>query len=167
MSARKGHSAMKTEELYAEVPCRQCGKNKLKSSSFCPHCGHVQEESWLDRLRGYLGGGGDQAGSRNPLAVVIAVVVLAGAAVLAVNAILEGRYSDLISIAIFVLIGIRAFFRMRNAGGGSGQTSESRPDQTVSHTDDDDLATHYVCENCATQVAGDATQCPKCGSRFS
>ena len=160
---------MKTEELYAEVPCRRCGKSKLRSSSFCPHCGHVQEETWFDRLRNRLGGaGGEGAGTRNSLAIVIASVVLAGAAFLAVDAISEGRYTDLITIGVMVLLSIRAFMRMRNKSASPGEaTTEASTDRTVSRAQTDDLAPQYSCENCGTRVDVDAAECPKCGTRFA
>ena len=156
---------MTTENLYKEAPCRKCGKMKLKSSSFCPHCGHVQEEGWLDRIRDRFGAGG---GASFSLSTVIAAVVLIGAVILAVDAIADGRYSDLITIAVLVLVSLRAFYRMRGqterADAGSKPATRERSD---SLTETDDLATHYACENCGTQVAADAKECPKCGTRFA
>ena len=159
---------MNTEELYREVPCRRCGKMKLKSSSFCPHCGYVQEESWLDRLRNRLAGGGTQAGgSRNVLVVAIASAVLVGAAFLAYDAVVDGRYEDLVTIAVIVLLSIRAFYRIRTRSGMPGGTSGDEPAESAVSPTEGVPAPQYTCENCGTRVDAGATECPRCGTRFA
>jgi len=157
---------MKTEDLYAEVPCPRCGKNRLKSSSFCPHCGHVHEESWLDRLRGRLGGEGIQR--PNSLVLAVALLGLGVAAVLAAAAIAEGRYRDLIAIAVIAALSIRAFLRLRK-GTGPAHDAEPHdaPDDGGPDREADPSTPHYSCEKCGTTVRSDATECPKCGTRFA
>lgn len=157
---------MKTEDLYAEVPCSRCGKSRLKSSSFCPHCGYVHEESWLERLKDRLGGGGGQR--RSPVVLAVALLGLGVAAVLAAGAIAEGRTRDLIAIATIAALAIRAFLRSRKEPGppqepeSSDATDDDGPDKEA-----DPSSPHYSCENCGATVRSDATECPKCGTRFA
>lgn len=159
---------MKTEELYAEVPCRRCGKTKLKSSSFCPHCGHVQEETWLDRLRHSVGGArGEGPGSRHPLVVAIAAAVLAGALFLAYEALADGRYEDLVTIVVIVFLVIRAFHRVRKLPGVPGQASEDGHAGSASSPAEEADAPEIRCTNCGARIDADAKECPRCGTRFT
>jgi ribosomal protein L40E len=98
----------------------------------------------------------------------IASVVLVAAAFLAADAIIDGRYNDLIAIAVMVVLALRAFFRSRqkpaSRGGAAARLSE---DPSSREIESEDLAPQYTCENCGTIVAADATECPKCGTRFA
>lgn len=157
---------MKTEELYTEVPCQRCGKSRLKWSSFCPHCGYVQEESFLERLRSRLGGGGSP--SRTALAVAIALLGLGTAAVLAAEAIAEGRIRDLIAIATIAVLSIRAFLHLRKkTGQANAPEPDGAADDDVGEEDANARTPHPACENCGAVVQSDAVQCPKCGARFA
>ncbi len=158
---------MNTDDLYAEVTCRRCGKGRLKSSTFCPHCGLVQEETWVDRLRERLRGGSGQAKEGLSPTLIVALAMLAIAGILAVDAIVDGRYSDLITVALLVLFSLRAFFRRKSSPSTSPERRPTSSEKTTVEAGTDDLATHYACENCGTQVAADASQCPKCGMRFA
>ena len=157
---------MTTEDLYAEVPCSRCGKSRLKSASFCPHCGYIHESSWLERLKSSLGGGGGR--QRSPLALAVALLGLGVAAVLAAAAIAEGRTRDLIAIATIAALAIRAFLRSRKQPGPAEvPAADGRADNDGSDETTDPSIPHYSCENCGTTVRSDATECPKCGTHFA
>src|SRR3989338_6772578 len=39
-----------TDDLYKEVPCKRCGQKRLAVASFCPHCGEIAKESWIEKI---------------------------------------------------------------------------------------------------------------------
>jgi DNA-directed RNA polymerase subunit RPC12/RpoP len=158
---------MAATDIYEQVKCPQCGGVRYKAVTFCPHCGHREEESLLDRLREFLSGGSKSKAGAGLLSAFVSLII-------AIFFLLDAiRAQSLVSllVAMFAFAGaIRAWWTTRDQGEDSiaielppPRSQEEEPEAAHSETVP---ASKFFCENCGTEVAEDATQCPKCGMRF-
>lgn len=156
---------MKTEDLFAEQTCPRCGNAYKKAVSFCPHCGYVKEESWLDALTDLFGAGGATGTSQSHLisAVMSGLVGL----YLLVDALRKGSLGGLLIAAIALIIALRAWILSRRAGESTDVVPHSAEYAPETHEVDDAIPLQkFFCENCGTEVTEDARECPKCGMKF-
>lgn len=157
---------MDTEGLYEEVPCRRCGRMKLRLASVCPHCGDVKEETWWDRLKQSLSGR-TTAGGEGPglVALLPVLLALAIAGYVAYQALVKGSYQNLVAAAILLFLALRGWFGRRSGQPRRSSSSEKSSDG-VHPTSLDLPGPHFSCENCGATVGEKDAECPRCGMRF-
>lgn len=153
---------MTGEDLYREVRCSRCGNMKLKTASFCPHCGHVTEEHWWDRLMDRLRPGEGAAGGRpTQIAVVTTLIGLAIASFFLYNAIQTESLRSLIVAVLTLIFALRSWFATRS------RTEEAGEDVSVSEPEEfEEIGGEASCDNCGARVDASATECPNCGMKF-
>lgn len=157
-------------DLYTEVKCRQCGQMRQKVASFCPHCGHVVEESWWERLLGLFRSeekpsherkGGNKA--------ISALLTLGFASYLLYNAIEKESIQSLIIAVMMLIVAIRSWFSGRTQEQHTGQGDQESAMKTEEQKESlPSLPSGKLfCENCGAEVSSGAVVCPKCGMQFA
>ncbi|MBI2618967.1 MAG: hypothetical protein HYW57_02695 [Ignavibacteriales bacterium] len=137
---------------------------KLKTASFCPHCGHIEKEHWWDRIRDRFQGDGSTSGARPTQAALVSTLMgLAIASYFLYTAIQKESIQSLILAVLTFIFVLRSWFAARKRK----EDSES-DESTTTHVFDAEeiLENKFYCENCGARVDQDADQCPKCGMKF-
>ncbi len=156
-------------DLYTEVKCPKCGQMRQKVASFCPHCGYVVEESWWEKVVGVFRSEETPVGERKPRGNTISALLSLGfIGYLLYTAIEKESVQSLIVAVIMLVLAVRAWLRgpRRESQGteGDGETLKER--ERGEETPPQPLSDKFFCENCGTEVGGDAVSCPKCGMHF-
>jgi len=154
---------MTGEDLYREVKCRRCGKMKLKSAGFCPHCGYVQKEHWWDRLLDRFRISPSSESARpTRIAVASTMIGVALASFFLYNAIQKQSLQSLILAILTLIFAFRSWFATR------GRVEDAGSETPTTHLPDDFdvLEDNFFCENCGTRVNQNTETCPKCGMKF-
>ncbi len=160
---------MKAEDLYQEYKCPRCGKAVLRLASFCPHCGHVKEESWWDKIQDFFQSTRTPEASRPTSKKVFSTLLgLLIAGFFFYQALQKGSIQSGFVALISFAMAVRAWFSTRD------RVEEASTDRvtTVEDLDKDEedgslpAPQRFFCENCNTEVPADASICPKCGTRF-
>ena len=152
-----------TEDLYKEIPCKRCGQKRLAIASFCPYCGEVVEESWVEKVvKSLQPGEGTDGKGVNLVPVLLGLIIAAYFLYTAIE-------RESIQGLIFALLSI--FFVIRSMFSGSPRSGQSDSGKLPSvheadNAPDDPFSDKFFCENCGTKVPADATECPKCGMKF-
>ena len=157
---------MTGEDLFKEEQCAQCGRNKLKNASFCPHCGHVKRQSWFDGLMDSFSGSkrGAVAGAKGGIGIST-LIGLAFAGYLLYSAIDDGSVQSMIIAALILFTVFHSWYTGRKQSKNGTEGSSEGPNE-VKEGDQGPMEDKFFCENCRTRVAADASECPKCGMKF-
>ncbi len=135
----------------------------MKSSSFCPHCGYVQEESQWDKLTRGL------TGRKKPTKATLfsSLVALALAGIFLYRAFVKGSLSSILFALVALAGALQAWLSKKHAGeeAESEESAESKVEDAIIK-EPTALSEHIYCENCGTEVTAEALQCPKCGKMF-
>ncbi|HWP83278.1 MAG TPA: zinc-ribbon domain-containing protein [Bacteroidota bacterium] len=161
---------MATSNINEQVECRRCGGVRHKAVTFCPHCGYVEEESFFDKLRDLLDSSGSNG--RSGAGLLSALIGLLVAAFFLLDAIRDESFISAL-IALFAFAGaLRAWWSTRERT----EDASEAPFPTSQHPEEVEEESEppagqvpdskFFCENCGTEVAEDATECPKCGMKF-
>jgi len=152
-----------TEDLYKEVPCKRCGQKKLAIASFCPHCGEIVSESWIESVvKRFRSDGGAEGKSINIVPVLVGLIVAGYFLYTAIE-------RESIQGLIIALLSLFFVFRSMFSGSKRSVQSNSGSEPSVHEAEnapDDPFSDKFFCENCGTKVPGDASECPKCGMKF-
>jgi ribosomal protein L40E len=164
---------MNSQQLYAQQTCPRCGGTFPKAQTFCPHCGYIKEESWWARLLEWFRptptAETAKPSSANFLSTLIGLVV---AGFFLYRALEQNSLQSWLLAIVSLAIAIRAWFSARKGpeptGGSEQGEVDLHPGEPVGEKEPASTPTtqHFFCENCGTEVAPDAIQCPKCGMEF-
>lgn len=157
-------------DLYTEVKCRQCGQMKQKVASFCPHCGHVVEEGWWERLLGAFRSVEKSPQERKSGSNVLSTLLTLGfASYLLYNAVEKESIQSLIVAVVMLIVAIRSWFSRRTGEQHAGE--EEHESVMKAEEAEEPLpslpSAKLFCENCGTEVSSAAVACPKCGMQFA
>lgn len=135
----------------------------LAVASFCPHCGEVVSESWIEKAaKGLRSDSGTNGKGVNLVPVLIGIII---AGYFLYTAIEQQ------SIQGFIIAILSLFFAFRAMVSGSSRPRQTNEEDQPSvheaeNVPDDPFADKFFCENCGTKVPADAMVCPKCGMKF-
>lgn len=154
------------DDLYKEVPCRQCGQMKLEIATFCSHCGHVVKETWIEKITNSFRPSQDTTvagrSRRNPVPLLMGILI---AGYFFYTAIERESLQGLILGILSLVFALRSYFQ-GSAHPQSTQSTDKASLRDDQNAEEDLSADKFFCENCGTKVPGDATECPKCGMKF-
>ncbi|HEX9615753.1 MAG TPA: zinc ribbon domain-containing protein [Bacteroidota bacterium] len=157
---------MTGEDLYKEEQCTQCGQNKLKNASFCPHCGYVKKRTLFDSLRErFSGSSKEESVEAKPGMGVSTFVGLIFAGYLLYTAIVEESIQSIIIASLILFTVLQSWYAARKRRR-KGREASAGAIGEVHEADSDPLEDKFFCENCGNQVAAEAKECPKCGMKF-
>lgn len=160
---------MSNEDLFAQQTCPRCGGAFAKVQTFCPHCGYVKEESWWERLLNvFRSSSSVETAPATRGNLVSFLIGLAVSGFFVYQALQTGSIQSWLLALFSLIMAVRAWFvspkTVPQTDGGEVVEAEDHPsghERASSPTDQ-----HFYCENCGTEVAADATDCPKCGMKF-
>lgn len=161
---------MNTEHLYDEHQCRRCHRMKLRSSNFCPHCGHTHEETWFDKVRDFFAdfNGSETVKPATKTGYYSIILTALVSLYFFYEAIAKGSLMSLVPAIITLVFAVRTWLAMRGKteeyltpSGGDAQTREDDRADNL-------LATKYSCEHCGASIGELAPEahCKECGTVF-
>jgi RNA polymerase subunit RPABC4/transcription elongation factor Spt4 len=160
---------MSNEDLFSQQTCPRCGGSFAKAQSFCPHCGYIQEESWWEKLiRIFRPDSSAEAARATRGNLVSFLIGLAVSGFFVYQALKTESIQNWLLALFSLIMAFRAWFASPKP---TPQTEEGEAVEVEHHPSSREeasspTAVHFYCENCGTEVAADATACPKCGMKF-
>lgn len=159
---------METKSLHEENGCKRCGKTKLKSSSFCPHCGYVHEETFIDRIRDFFSGFQKEE-KKTPVtrsgyySVILTLLV----SIYFFYEAITKRSLFSLAPAIFTLIyAIKGWLTERKKHEDSAHQDLPGHVKPEAEVRDDVLSQLFFCEECGAEIGEHDERCKKCGMQF-
>lgn len=158
---------MSNEDLFAQQTCPRCGGSFAKAQSFCPHCGYVKEQSWWEKLLNVFRSSSSVETAPATRGNLISFLIgLAVSGFFVYQALQTGSLQSWL-LALFTLImAFRAWFASPKHPSQTDEGEVAEADQPPSESTFSPTDQHFYCENCGTEVAADASACPKCGMKF-
>jgi ribosomal protein L37E len=160
---------MKNEDLFAQQTCPRCGGSYAKAQSFCPHCGFLREETWWEKLVKVFRSGSTAETSQTTRGNLISFLIgLAVSGFFVYQALKTESIQDWLLALFSLIMAFRAWFASPKPTPPIGEGEEAEAEHHASSHEEafSPSDQHFYCENCGTEVAADATACPKCGMKF-